>query len=282
MYNARYHIASLVAVFLALSLGLVLGGLVVRTGTVGRQQAALVQGLRKEFTDLRNENGQLSSDNALLGAYSNDMTNEWVSERLVGRTIVVLTSSAKADGLVAVRDAVRSAGGQLAVITINKPGLGLDDPAVRSQLGTVAAGEAAGASGRVAEALAREWTVAGQPRPVTSALASAGVVAVEGLNAADAVTGVIDLASAGPKPDAVAVGVVKAVDALGYSAIGAESPGTPTGIAVACVQQGASGFDTLGSDVGRYTLIALLTGADPGLYGTSKDALAKFPSVISK
>ena len=38
MYNIRYHIASLVAVFLALALGLVLGGLVVRQGGFDKQQ----------------------------------------------------------------------------------------------------------------------------------------------------------------------------------------------------------------------------------------------------
>ena len=43
MYNIRYHIASLVAVFLALALGLVLGGLVVQQGTFSKQQKALVE-----------------------------------------------------------------------------------------------------------------------------------------------------------------------------------------------------------------------------------------------
>ena len=48
MYNVRYHIASLVSVFLALALGLVLGGLIVDK-TPATSQSSLVTGLKQEF-----------------------------------------------------------------------------------------------------------------------------------------------------------------------------------------------------------------------------------------
>ena len=63
MYNVRYHIASLVSVFLALALGLVLGGLIVdKTPTTS--QSSLVTGLKQEFETLRadNDNHQTGMD----------------------------------------------------------------------------------------------------------------------------------------------------------------------------------------------------------------------------
>ena len=55
MYNIRYHIASLASVFLALALGLVLGGLIVDK-TPSSAQSVLVTGLKQEFEILRVDN----------------------------------------------------------------------------------------------------------------------------------------------------------------------------------------------------------------------------------
>jgi hypothetical protein len=49
MYNLRYHIVSLVAVFLALTVGLVLGTVVVERGVLTKQRAALVGDLTKQY-----------------------------------------------------------------------------------------------------------------------------------------------------------------------------------------------------------------------------------------
>ena len=61
MYNLRYHIASLVAVFLALAIGIVLGGLVVRQGVFDTQQRALVSSLQSEFNSIKKQNTALKS-----------------------------------------------------------------------------------------------------------------------------------------------------------------------------------------------------------------------------
>ena len=111
MYNLRYHIASLVGVFLALALGLVLGGLVVQRGTVDRQQGALVEGLRNEFATLRAENKLLTEQNQILSGFSQDMTREWIADRLVGKNVLVLAHAGRTDGLGAATEAIRSAGG---------------------------------------------------------------------------------------------------------------------------------------------------------------------------
>jgi len=38
-----------------------------------------------------------------------------------------------------------------------------------------------------------------------------------------------------------------------------------------------SALDTLGTDIGAYTLVALLSGATPGYYGQGEAATAAYP-----
>ena len=99
MYNIRYHIASLVAVFLALALGLVLGGLVVRQGGFDTQQRALVTSLQSEFNKIKKENTSLKSTLGLEQSYGGQMTDSWGAGRLAGQTVVILTSGAKGEGV---------------------------------------------------------------------------------------------------------------------------------------------------------------------------------------
>jgi len=198
MYNLRYHIASLVGVFLALALGLVLGGLVVGRGTLDRQQEGLVGGLRREFATLRTENADLTEQNEVLRAFATQMTDDWVTDRLVGRTVVVMGNSGREDGRRAAQDAIASA--------------------------------------------------------------------------------VVDLAAPDGEADPVAIGVAAAFpdDA---PAMGAQTPSRDTGVAIAADAAGIAGFDTLGTEVGRFTLVALLSGAERGLYGLLDGAQAPFPAI---
>ena len=53
MYNLRYHIASLVAVFLALSVGLLLGTVVAERGMITDQTGALVADLQARFDEIQ-------------------------------------------------------------------------------------------------------------------------------------------------------------------------------------------------------------------------------------
>ncbi len=281
MYNLRYHIASLVAVFLALALGLILGGLVVQRGTVDRQQGALVEGLRKEFKDLRTENDDLSASNELLSAHSAAMTEAWSADRLVGKTIVVLTGSGRNDGLGAAQDAIKSAGGAVVTVTMLKSDLGLDDEGLRS---LVASGDAKTTElvSSVAASLAAEWSAPAQQRPVTDALVEAGAISVKGLDPGVAVAGLVDIASIGTSADPVALAIASAMSANDVVAMGAQTLSRDTGVAASADERGLAAFDTLGSPVGDYTLVALLTGAKSGYYGVGDGVEAPFPAVPEK
>jgi len=278
MYNLRYHIASLVGVFLALALGLVLGGLVVQRGTIDRQQGSLIEGLQREFQSLRTDNAELSAANEQLADLNDMLTDQWVADRLVGKNVVVLAGGGRTDGAQATAEAVTAAGGTPISITLIKPSLALETDEAQALFGTddLPSSEV---TASIVASLAAEWRGPTTERPVTQALVDAGVLTVEGLEPGMATVGLVNLASSGGEPDPTAFAISLAyAEGDDVVVIGAESPTLTTGVAQATAQRGLSGVDTLGTSLGRYSIVALLSGADPGLYGVSDDAVAAFPA----
>lgn len=276
MYNLRYHIASLVSVFLALAIGLVLGGLAVGRGALDRQEGALVEGLQKEFAQLRDENRVLATENDQLEGFASRAIGGWVVDRLTDRTVVVLAAAGRSDGVVDAREALRSAGAKVAVITLLKPGFGLEDDSIASELATLAATENPRAS--IATSLAAEWATAG-PRPVTQRLVEAGVLRVQGLPEDTAASALVVVAAEDGEPDKTGLSIAQSFATPLTIAVGAETPAARTGVAAAAAEAGLSALDTLGTPVGDYTLIALLSGAEPGYYGTADGADGEYPDV---
>ena len=278
MYNIRYHIASLIAVFLALALGLVLGGLVVRQGGFDQQQSAIVSGLQKDFASLKKRNASLKNELAFEKSYSAQMTGAWTVRRLSGRTVLVITSTAKGLGGDAAIAAIKDAGGSPAVVTMSKPVFGLTDKTVAAAARSVV-GSSTDLKTSVASALASEWSQPDVARPLTEALQKAGAITVTGLSASMGATQVVDVAAFDGKPDALALDVAQAYAAAGRYALGAQTPLTDTGVAAAAAARKLSAFDTLGTSAGEFTLVALLTGGEQGYYSADPNATAKFPPV---
>lgn len=276
MFNIRYHIASLVGVFLALALGLMLGGLVVQQGTVERQQSALVDGLRKEFAQIREDNQGLSEENEALGGFAGQMTDAWAADRLEGQTVLVVAAAGQEEDVRAVTRAVEGAGGSVAVGTILEPGLALETTDVRSAL--TSAGMDPVELESVAASLAAELGFALQERPLVRTLSEAGVLRLEGLGAGTAVAGLVDLAAFEGEADSAGIALALAVDRIG-SAV-AVSPGdTDSDLARVADASDLAAIDHLDSPLGRYSLVALLTGASKGYYGKGERASARFPAI---
>lgn len=277
MYNIRYHIASLVAVFLALALGLVLGGLVVRQGGFDAQQSAIVASLQKDFNKIKRQNTTLKNDLTFEQGYSAQMTNHWIAGRLSGRSVVVITNAKNAAGDAAI-SAVKDAGGNAAVVTMAKPEFGIADKAVAAQLRSIL-GTGTDLQTTVPSTLASEWSQPDVARPVTDALQNAGVITITGLSASMGATQVVDVAAFDGKPDALGLDVAQAYAASGMFALGAETPSSGTGVASAAAARRLSAFDTLGTNAGRFTLVALFTGGEQGFYSVDSNATAKYPPV---
>jgi hypothetical protein len=276
LYNLRYHIASLVAVFLALSIGLILGGITVQSGVLTKQRAALVQSLRTDYTKLKTQNQTLNQDLDLEKRLSRSMVDAAIAGRLKDETVLVLTNSGQVEGLSATEAAIRDAGGTPSIVTISQPRLGLDDSAVATAvaaaLGVAAEGDLLPATSK---ALAAEWE-AGSAGPVTKALVDAKVF--DNLDVPQAgFSGAVDLTTFDGKADPGAIDLAVALQRGGIPGVGGQPRESKTNLASQANAAGLSALNTLGTETGRYTLVALLSGARAGYYGVGQGTIAPFP-----
>jgi hypothetical protein len=101
--SLRYHIVSLVAVFLALALGIVVGSTVLQEGTVSALRATS-QEVRQRSEENRTENLALKQDKAHLEAFGAAVLPDLVRDRLEGRSVVLVDTDKVDSGM---RDSVR-------------------------------------------------------------------------------------------------------------------------------------------------------------------------------
>src|SRR5574340_14803 len=104
MYNLRYHIASLVAVFLALSVGLILGTVVAERGMITDQATALVSDLQQRFDEISAENEQLQAGMERDRAFAEEVVPTLTAGNLQGRNVFIFVGpdgAADADVVVA-------------------------------------------------------------------------------------------------------------------------------------------------------------------------------------
>ncbi|MGB4504448.1 MAG: copper transporter [Syntrophaceticus sp.] len=120
----KYHIASLVAVFLALGIGILIGTSMIGSDTISKQQKNMIEGIEKEFTILREENKR--NADALLQAqevmsrqqqFNQEVLPLLVRDKLQGRKIAIvdLNYHKEHDGLANV---FRSAGADVQSVTV--------------------------------------------------------------------------------------------------------------------------------------------------------------------
>ncbi len=280
MYNLRYHIASLVAVFLALSVGLVLGSIVVERGTIDRQQAALVKSLQTDFVRINRENKEMTARLDATEEFAGALLPRATSNLLSGKTILVLTNSGRTDGLSSAVDGIERAGGKAAVGILERPGLGLEDEkvasAIRGATGTSAEGDALAES--VAASLTAEWADAG-PRPLTDALVKAGALRIDNLPQDTSADGMVMLASWDGEADPITLDLARAQRDRNLTAVGAQALISSTDVADAFAADGFDAVNDLGTPRGEYSLAVLLAGLAQGYYGAGPAVDAPFPPV---
>lgn len=91
MFDMRYHIASLVAVFLALTVGLLLGSLFVDKGLLANQQEKLLDSIRADVNAVNEKNLKLESEVATLRAFEKQVLPVAVKNRLAETSVTIVT-----------------------------------------------------------------------------------------------------------------------------------------------------------------------------------------------
>jgi len=282
VYNLRYHIASLVAVFLALAMGLLLGSIVVERGVVSDQQQAIVAELQKDFNEIRTESAALRAENDALSAFTAESAPALVRGALDGRTVLVVAAPDSGDTVASVNSSVRGAGGRTAVATFTSRGLSLSDEAVSAAVvKTLGLPEGSVDQTVVVEALAREWTTPNDPRALTKAISAAGGLKLTGLAASATVDAVAVTAAFAGAPDPSAFALVRALNALrSIPSVGVEARKRSDGTAVAAKAAGISGVDDVDMPLGSVSLVWVLSGRASGLYGLGDTVDGAYPTPL--
>lgn len=282
MYNLRYHLASLIAVFLALTVGLVLGTVITERGIITDQSSALVEDLQRQFGDLRAENSALRAESDRNSAFASAVVPHLIAGSLEGSSTAIVAGSGRVDGQDAVRSAIEGAGSDVVSIVVTREAAGLGEAVPEGLDGLLAAaGEApAGAGpdliGQVALVLSREWREPGE-RPVTALLADAGLILVEGLDEGRVITGMVVMPSAGESCDPLALALAREARAHGDAAVAAESTTSGVSVVGACAEEGISAVDHVDTPQGVFSLVWLLAERASGYYGSAQGAEAYFP-----
>src|SRR5690625_7376636 len=90
MIDFRYHLVSLISVFLALAVGIVLGAGPLRE-ILGDQLAGQVEQLRTEQDQLRSQADELGIQNDQLASFITEIGPDLVADTLPGNDIAILT-----------------------------------------------------------------------------------------------------------------------------------------------------------------------------------------------
>jgi len=149
MINLRYHIVSLVAVFLALALGVVMGSTVFKDSLTAAQR-----GLNKLVVDqaeqLRQQKNQLDAENHDLKDFGDAVLPSLLNDKLRGRHVVLLdTDQVDSSTWQSVRDTLQQLAGATvdARITFSSNRLTLQDSGDRSTLAGLLGGDSADPDG---------------------------------------------------------------------------------------------------------------------------------------
>lgn len=284
MYNLRYHIASLAAVFLALAVGLVLGTVVAERGMLTDQSAALVEDLQRQFDEINKTNSELRAGLERDQTFAEDLVPVVIANALPGQDVMVVAGTGRVDGLGSVQDGVEQAGGVPALATIREAGLGLEQAAPPgleqyfSDRGETMESPGPELERQVADALVREWARAAD-RPLTEILTDDGLLRLESMSETATVDAFVVMAAAedGEGCDSFALALAKAADASGRVAVGAESLSSEDEVARAVAGEGLSAVDHVGTAQGRYSLVWILARRAEGYFGAGNGADAFYP-----
>jgi hypothetical protein len=279
MFDLRYHVASLAAVFVALLLGIFVG---VGLSGKGFVSDAERENLQAQIDALRGER-----DSAVARAAGADQRGvdldefakatypELVAGMLDGRTVGVVFVGSVDQGLAnTIRRSVGDAGGRVALVRALRVPLDPEavDAALRAEPETR---ELAGVDNRerLGRELARELVAAG-PNPVFDRLARVIVEEQSGAagRALDAVVVARPAAPQQGETEALLAGLYGGLAAAPVPSVGVEKLETRTSAIPVFHQRGlatVAGVDDVASQV---ALVFLLAGARSGSYGIGADA----------
>lgn len=289
MFDFRYHALSLVAVFLALAVGLLLGVAIGDKGLVSGAENDLRSSLRHDVVQARadaDDARHALTDRQEIEA--KDFYPIMVADRLSGMRVGVIAFGSVPDSYVDdVRSALDPTGGRLVSVSVIREPPDLSALAAASK-GTPFAKVAKRPAllGRLGRKVGRQFRNGGGfLADIRPALLSQGRSSgtLDGLEGVVLVHTRSDPDSAGDRRrvDAFESGIVKGLVGRGVRVVGVESTDeTPSSIPW-MQDRGLTSVDDLDRVEGRTALVYALTGEE-GTFGVKSTASALLPTIVSR
>lgn len=285
MYNLRYHVASLAAVFLALTVGLILGTAIADRAGLDKRQRQLLASVQAEFDTLRASNEALTRQIRSGNVLENEAASRFVKGRLAGERVQMI---AEGSGLPpGGRDLVArlvEAGAQVQVVAVRRPGWGLDEERVITRLA-----EATGLSVDDTAAIGRaiETTLPGELArsgggPIAKALIEGGVLTLEPADTAPA-SGVVVFHGGGVDAGVDELArLARRFKELKIDVVGVERTDAEPSAVPAFRDAGVPSVDDVDRPIGQLSAVLVLAGDGlQGQYGSKPTATSPMPPLTS-
>lgn len=298
MISFRQHVVTIVAVFLALALGMLAGSAFIQPRLVDTLETRVDDQLG-QIEDLRDEVGQLRDRLAAEQAYNDIALPHLTEGRLLGRDVVVIAQEGVEDEVVDVTRQALAESGAAAVILSAREGLAAGDPEAQAALAELLGlpgADPADLPRLTAEALAdrlasedrleldadllHELLTAGYLAPVDANISDATLATIGGPDQLVVVLAGGTAEEPAMRPEDFALPLVERLADLGLSVAAGESVNTVAPFVPLVRAGGLDGLvtvDDLDESRGGTALVLglqqlLLTG-DGGDYGVKDDAL---------
>lgn len=286
MFDFRYHALSLVAVFMALMLGILLGVAIGDKGLLSRAQRDVVNTFRNRLGNERAGRQRLERRLAERDRLEAALYPLVVQGKLNGQRVGIIALGNLSDSTIrTVRDALKDTGGRLTLeAVVNRP-LRLDGLAARDT--GVRAGTALSSDPRAVTRFARRFGAAlteGGPlvKRTRRAILGTSSGSFDGL---DAVVVVRDQPGALSEPDAAVTrafenGLASGLGARNVSVVGVETTSTDPSQIPWYRSRRLASVDDIDRLEGKVALVFTLAGAS-GAYGRKPSAEALLPKAAS-
>ncbi len=289
MFDLRYHVASLAAVFLALIIGILVGVGISDQGLLDKTKKSL---LEQRVTDLQARLDQASKRSSSIDreqsaakTFINETYPVLVSNRLRGKRIaVVFVGSVEGGVRSSVDQALTDAGAQRVRLRALK--VPIEPEQLASALASNPDNRSYAGKGRLevlGRALGEELMLGGET-PLWNALTDALVEERAG-GSKQAADGVVVVRTAAPQRDGTSrflFGLYEGLSAAGAPAVGVETSDAPASAVNVYGKAGLSSVDDIDKPAGGLALVLLLAGAPSGQYGLKPSADAGFLPQIRK
>jgi hypothetical protein len=282
MFDFKYHIVSLVAVFLALGIGVVMGSMGAQQGVVTQQERALIVTMEKDFEKLRASNADLNVQLATAARFQNGATSLLTSGKLAQTTVaVIVTGDVEGQTLKNLQAALEQAGASQQSVTVFSGKLGLDNKATSEKIAAIVGGNPQGQTAIKDKALEEtaRWIAGGLNPKGISDLAAAGFFKTNGVYDSAVQSVIIIGGSENGKnlpPEQLDAQLIKTLKTLPVALAGTESLTVKNSYMKIYQGLGLSTVDDIDKAPGQISVVYILAG-QAGDYGEKSTADSLMP-----